>query len=276
MKKACKEQSTRLLDSGSEPETKGWKASLIHEMFYEPRSDAQESPTIESRSPPHSTRNPPGQVRCSGLLSQFIDSQLKAVKLCFSTKTPPDYSHVIRLVSDQLRVGSKLAELYGGQSQTDASNNQPGFKEEEGVEVESSLILPDFTSTHLFIPEEGERSSPCLNNLNAALGARSSLVQTPPPKLQGGMVETRWGCSSPALMGEPGSPDEREDSCQQNPKKSPEVYRRMWPNSRSRSPERHRKPESLAGFFNDSLFGVQSRKNSYAEFMEEEEELRPF
>lgn len=107
-----------------------------------PRRESLESPAAFLFPPPDPTpqSSVPASPECGALLSQFIDVQLKAIKLCFGCRNAPEFDDLLRLARDQLQVGSKLVEFYGGRS---AGGRSPS----DAANCNDSLMLPETSST---------------------------------------------------------------------------------------------------------------------------------
>lgn len=261
-KKSPKDQSIRNSDSLSEVGPEGsWKRNLLQCNFDEARKT--ESETHHEISVPVAVQPtaPPGE--CGGLLSQFIDAQIKAVKLCFGGKVAPESEHVLKMVSDQLQVGAKLAEFYGSRSASSTQQAAASKDDNEEAEDSTSFVLPDFTSTHFFDTSEGERP----HNLPPSIDCFQDEIPFASPFRLGFGIGPRQDPAAPLVPNWRGEMQPQSLNLHLAP-----AANNVFDVSHSNLdfPENSRKFDFQQGFIHEPFFGLQSRRNSFNERIEED------
>lgn len=76
------------------------------------------------------------------LLNQFIDTQLKALNLMFGSKQCSVTDQAVKVVFDQLRIGSKLADLYTSMNEAAETAQNDKIQDDKG----KALVIPEFES----------------------------------------------------------------------------------------------------------------------------------
>ena len=167
------------------------------------------------------------------------------------------------MVSDQLQVGSKLAEFFGSRSASSTQQAAASKYNEEDAEDSTSLVLPDFACTHFFDTSEGERpifAHPSIDCFQDEIPFASPLRLGP----GAGQRPDVGAMLAPIWHGE----FQAQAYIQHLPPAANNIY--DVSHQHLDFPDSIRKFDFQQGFIHEPFFGIRSRRDSFVERIEDD------
>lgn len=263
IKKVKSEGSKPESDADAEDEFKSNSLALIESG----KADALNRRTPNTAADSHSTiPSSPIPSLDGALLNQFIDTHLKALNLLFGNKQCSEGDQAAKIVLDQLRIGSKLADLYS--SLNDTILTAPDA--EVQVHKEKPLVFPEFDFESDIEITVNEDSLSMRMNSNHCNNCTEQVSCLSPVRLVGERLTPADAADLPRRSFNRFPAESNFQSNEQH-LRSPERQGFAWPNLLLREEERNLFVCGQKEPFCELLAGQCSRRGSLHRYLESDE-----